>query len=72
MYQLIFTDMTGRITLAEDQEDANDQTALSHGRDLLQARRYVDQVEVWNGCALVGKAQRSTSSEGGKKVAPIH
>ncbi|SEE26699.1 hypothetical protein SAMN05444161_5393 [Rhizobiales bacterium GAS191] len=60
MYQLIFTDSTGRITLAEDQERADDQAALSFGKSLLQSRRYVDEVEIWNGSSLVGKARRST------------
>ena len=60
IYQLIFTDRTGRITLAEDQERSDDQAALNVGKSLLQSRRYVDEVEIWNGCSLIGKARRAS------------
>ena len=44
VYQLIFTDGTGHIILAEDHECAEDQSAMRHARALLNGRRYLDQV----------------------------
>jgi hypothetical protein len=72
MYQLVFTDKSGRITLAEDQERADDQAALSFGRSLLQSRRYVDEVEIWNSCSLVAKATRSTWADPADDGSTLH
>ena len=47
MYQLIFTDRTGHIVLAEDHDCTEDQSALRYARSVLKGRRYLDQVEIW-------------------------
>jgi hypothetical protein len=72
LYQLIFTDGTGHIILAEDHECTEDQSALRHARALLRGRRYLDQVEIWDKSRLIGKSRRSTWSDPPDSRAVLH
>ena len=71
-YQLIFTDRTGHIILAEDHECNGDQSALRHARALLKTRRFVDQVEIWDKARLIAKTKRPTWSEPAETAATMH
>jgi hypothetical protein len=72
LYQLIFTDGTGHIILAEDHECSEDQSALRHARALLKGRRYVDQVEIWDKSRLIGKSRRPTWRDPAETAAIMH
>jgi hypothetical protein len=72
VYQLIFTDGTGHIILAEDHECAEDQSALRHARALLKGRRYLDQVEIWDRRRLIGKSRRSSWADPATVGATVH
>jgi hypothetical protein len=72
LYQLIFTDRTGHIILAEDHECGEDQSALRHARALLKGRRYLDQVEIWDKSRLIGKSRRSTWADPLSESATLH
>jgi len=72
IYQLIFTDGTGHIVLAEDHECSEDQSALRHARALLKGRRFVDQVEIWDRTRLIGKTKRSTWADPIDAAATLH
>jgi hypothetical protein len=72
LYQLIFTDGTGHIILAEDHECAEDQSAVRHARALLKGRRYVNEVEIWDKTRLIGKSRRSTWADASGANATLH
>jgi hypothetical protein len=72
MYQLIFTDRTGHIVLAEDHDCTEDQSALRYARSVLKGRRYLDQVEIWNSARLIGKTKRSTWADPIEAAPAVH